>query len=787
MARLTLPGRPFPQGATWDGTGVNFALYSENATKVELCLYDNRTRRETERIVLTEQTAFVWHVYLPGIQPGQLYGYRVHGPWDPNRGLRFNPAKLLIDPYARAIQGNVDWSKPIYPYRFGADNSDLSVDRRDSASGMPKSVVVSPYFDWEHDRPPKTALSDSIIYELHVKGFSKLNQQIPEHLRGTYAGLASAPARKYLKDLGVTAIELMPVHQFVDDKVLVDKGLRNYWGYNTINYFSPEARYSSSGDTGTQVTEFKAMVKALHRENIEIILDVVYNHTAEGNHLGPMLSFRGIDNPTYYKLVHDSPRYYMDYTGTGNSLNVRHPQVLKLIMDSLRYWITEMHVDGFRFDLAATLARELHDVDRLSAFFDIIHQDPVISQVKLIAEPWDVGSGGYQVGNFPILWAEWNGKYRDTVRRYWKGDEGQLSDLAYRLTGSSDLYQNDGRRPYASINFVTAHDGFSLEDLVSYNQKHNEANGENNQDGTNENYSWNMGVEGPTSDPAILALRERQKRNLLSTLLFSQGVPMICGGDEICRTQKGNNNAYCQDNEISWCDWNLDEGKLRFLEFTRQLIAVRKAHPNLRRRKFYQDRDVHHSSLKDIGWYNVEGKEMSEAQWNAPWMRSLGVMFNGTTLNEVDETGKAIVDDSFLLLLNSHGDPVTYVLPQSPRNLGWELAMDTSDIPKPFKHKAFKGKLDVYARSFVLLRELSAPGPEEQATIDMADLPRETTAELEPEPVGAERSQSAEQPAPSEEKPEEEPVRQPDPPAPATQPATEPDEEPEYADPLPVD
>ncbi len=736
MARLALPGRPFPQGATWDGAGVNFALYSENATQVDLCLYDNRTKRESERIRLGEQTAFVWHCYLPGLQPGQLYGYRVHGPWDPTRGLRFNPSKLLIDPYAHAIQGSVDWSRPIYPYRFGTDNADLSLDRRDSASGMPKCVVANPFFDWEHDHPPKTPLSDSIIYELHVKGFSKLNQHIPEPLRGTYAGLASPAARKYFKDLGITAVELMPVHQFVDDKVLVDRGLRNYWGYNTINYFSPEARYSSSGDTGMQVAEFKAMVKALHREGIEVILDVVYNHTAEGNHLGPMLSFRGIDNPTYYKLVSDSPRFYMDYTGTGNSLNVRHPQVLKLIMDSLRYWITEMHVDGFRFDLAATLARELHDVDRLAAFFDIIHQDPIISQTKLIAEPWDVGSGGYQVGNFPVLWAEWNGKYRDTVRRYWKGDEGQLCDLGYRLTGSSDLYQNDGRRPYASINFVTAHDGFTLEDLVSYENKHNEANGENNQDGTNENYSWNMGVEGPTTDAVILARREVQKRNLLSTLLFSQGVPMICSGDEICHTQLGNNNAYCQDNEISWQDWHMDERKLRFLEFTRLAIAFRKAHPNLRRRKFYQDREVLHSSLKDIAWYNVEGNEMKEAQWNAGWMRSIGVMFNGNTLNESDEMGESITDDSLLLLLNSYSEAVSYTLPRSPKNRNWELVLDTSDIQKPFKHKSFRGKLDVYARSFVLLREAAGTTdqPDEKAEAEVA---ASALPEPQPELVGA--------------------------------------------------
>ena len=717
MERRCLPGKPYPLGATWDGTGVNFALYSEHAAKVELCLYDNRGRRETERIQLHEQTAFVWHCYVPGLQPGQLYGYRVHGPWDPARGLRFNPSKLLIDPYARAVSGQIDWERPIYPYRFGGDNADLNIDRRDSASGMPKAVVVSPYFDWAHDRPPQIPLSDSVIYEMHVRGFSMLNEYIPQDLRGTYAGLASPPALKYLKKLGVTAVELMPVHQFIHDKALVDRGLRNYWGYNTLNYFSPHSEYSSSGATGAQVPEFKAMVKALHREGIEVILDVVYNHTAEGNQLGPMLSFRGIDNPTYYKLVPENPRYYMDYTGTGNSLNVRHPQVLKLIMDSLRYWVTEMHVDGFRFDLAAALARELHDVDRLAAFFDIIHQDPIISQTKLIAEPWDVGNGGYQVGNFPVLWAEWNGKYRDTVRRYWKGDEGQLSDLGYRLAGSSDLYQHDGRRPYASINFVTAHDGFTLEDLVSYNEKHNEANGENNQDGANDNYSWNMGVEGPTDDSAIIAARERQKRNLLATLFLSQGVPMLCGGDEIGRTQLGNNNAYCQDNEVSWCNWKLDERKTKLLEFTRQLIEFRRVHPNLRRRKFYQDREVYHSSLKDIAWYQPDGQEMTQEQWNTGWMRSLALLFNGNTLNESDEMGEPIVDDSFLILMNSSAERVAFTLPLSPLNRGWKQVMNTDDLDQPFREVPMDGALDVAGRSVVLLRELA---PEESKQPDAA-------------------------------------------------------------------
>jgi len=708
MERHPLPGKPYPLGATWDGSGVNFALYSEHATGVELCLYDARARREAARLALTEQTAFVWHTYIPGLQPGQLYGYRVHGPWDPAQGLRFNPAKLLIDPYAKAISGHVDWSKPVYPYKFGGDNADLNIERRDSASGMPKCVVVNPYFDWEHDRPPHTPLSDSVIYEMHVRGFSMLNEHVRQDLRGTYAGLASPPALRYLRELGVTAVELMPVHQFVNDKVLVDRGLSNYWGYNTLNYFSPESKYSCAGDNGAQVAEFKAMVKALHREGMEVILDVVYNHTAEGNQLGPMLSFRGIDNPTYYKLVPDNLRYYMDYTGTGNSLNVRHPQVLKLIMDSLRYWVTEMHVDGFRFDLAATLARELHDVDRLSAFFDIIHQDPIISQVKLIAEPWDVGSGGYQVGNFPVLWAEWNGKYRDTVRRYWKGDEGQLSDLGYRLTGSSDLYKNDGRRPYASINFITAHDGFTLEDLVSYNDKHNEANGENNQDGANDNNSWNMGAEGPTDNPDIIAARERQKRNLLATLFLSQGVPMLCGGDEIGRTQRGNNNAYCQDNEISWYDWNLDERKRHLLDFTRKLIEFRRQHPNLRRRKFFQDREVYHSSSKDVAWYRDDGQEMTEEQWKTGWMRSLALMLNGKTLRDADEMGEAVQDDSFLIMLNSHADRVTYTLPQSPLNRGWKLILNTYDLERPFGEQFLDGKLDVAGRSVVLLRELTA-------------------------------------------------------------------------------
>ncbi|HLH39039.1 MAG TPA: glycogen debranching protein GlgX [Bryobacteraceae bacterium] len=717
MIRTILPGRPFPQGATWDGTGTNFALFSENAAKVELCLFDDPCSEETQRVELIEQTAHVWHAFLPGVHPGQIYGYRVYGLFDPERGLRFNPNKLLIDPYAKALAGKVNWNEPIFPYPLGNGDADLMVDASDSVRGMPKCVVVNPYFDWDTDRPPKTPLSESIIYEVHVKGFTKCHPEIPEELRGTYAGLASRPAVEYLKKLGITAVELMPVHDFLDDKILIDRGLRNYWGYNTTNFFSPDARYSSSGDTGGQVAEFKAMVKTLHREGIEVILDVVYNHTSEGNHLGPMLSFRGIDNPTYYRLVPDNPRYYMDYTGTGNSLNMRHPQVLKLIMDNLRYWILEMHVDGFRFDLAATLARELHDVDRLSAFFDIIHQDPVISQVKLIAEPWDVGEGGYQVGKFPVLWAEWNGKYRDTVRRYWKSDEGQLSDLGYRLTGSSDLYQRDGRRPSASINFVTAHDGFTLHDLVSYNEKHNEANGEENRDGANENYSWNFGVEGDTDDPVVLTLRERQKRNFLSTLLLSQGVPMICGGDEIDRDQKGNNNAYCQDNPLTWYDWNLSESRQSLLRFTQKLIALRRSHPNLRRRKFYQDRAIRGTPQKDIVWLRTDATEMTDEEWNAGWVRCIGMMLNGHTLQEVDESGLPVIDNSFLLLLNCHHEHIDFRVPAPPNGGTWSVVIDTNepDLEPGSTRPASGGLLRLVRQSLLLLREeepppMSAPG-----------------------------------------------------------------------------
>jgi isoamylase len=677
MSRTILPGRSYPLGATWDGSGVNFALYSEAAERVELCFFETADDREPEIVELREVTAFVWHAYLPGIPPGQLYGYRVHGPYQPEAGVRCNPAKLLVDPYAIAVCGAVDWNAAIFPYEIGNEAEDSAIDTTDDAWGMPKSIVGNPYFDWEGDRTPNTPLSESIIYEVHVKGFSQRNPEVPAELRGTYLGLAAPASIKHLKKLGVTAVELLPIHDFLDDKSLVDKGLRNYWGYNTTNFFSPAARYSSSGGKGGQIAEFKQMVKALHREGIEVILDVVYNHTSEGNHMGPMLSFKGIDNATYYRLVEDDKRFYMDYTGTGNTLNVRHPQVLKLIMDSLRYWAVEMHVDGFRFDLASTLARGLKDVNKLSAFFDIIHQDPILSRLKLIAEPWDVGDGGYQVGNFPVLWAEWNGKYRDTVRKFWKADDGQVAELAYRLTGSSDLYQADGRRPSASINFIVAHDGFSLHDLVSYNEKHNEANGEGNNDGANDNESWNLGAEGPTDDPEINELRERQKRNFLATLFFSQGVPMLCGGDELGRTQHGNNNAYCQDDEISWFDWALDDRRRSLLDYTAQLIAFRRAHPNLHRRKFFQDRSIKHDEAENVVWIRADGKEMTEDDWSQPWIKSIALFLNGDTINDVDQAGDPVVDDSFLLVLNCHVEGVEITLPEVHGLTHWELVFDT--------------------------------------------------------------------------------------------------------------
>jgi glycogen operon protein len=704
MARKMLPGNPFPLGATWDGLGTNFALYSEHATEVELCLL-NPDRTEAERVRLREVDAHIWHGYLPDVGPGQLYGYRVDGPYEPENGLRFNHNKLLLDPYAKAVAGEVDWQKPVFGYELLNPDADLTFDAGDSAGAGPVGIVIQPNFDWEGDRLPRTPWHKTVIYELHVKGFTRCHPDIPQELRGTYAGLAHPAAIEYLRDLGVTAVELMPVHAFIDDGHLIEKGLRNYWGYNTISFFAPEARYCSSCQPGGQVNEFKAMVRALHRAGIEVILDVVYNHTAEGNERGPTLGFKGIDNPTYYRLVPDDPRYYFDYTGTGNTLNVRHPAVLRMIMDSLRYWVLEMHVDGFRFDLAAALARELHDVDRLSGFFDVIHQDPIISRAKLIAEPWDVGPGGYQVGNFPEQWTEWNGKYRDVARRFWKGDMGTAAELGYRLTGSSDLYADDRRHPTASINFVVAHDGFTLHDLVSYNEKHNEANGEDNRDGANDNESWNCGVEGPTDDPAVLDLRFRQMRNLMATLLFSQGVPMICHGDEIARTQGGNNNAYCQDNEISWIDWNLDDRRKELLAFTRRLIALRKRHPNLRRRKFFQGRPIRGSEVKDLTWFRSDGGEMTEEDWAAGWQRTLGLRL-GDVLGEVDERGDIVTDDPLLLLLNAHHEPLSFRMPGDMPDARWEVVVDT-DKPserRSSRHVDASEAVEMAPRSVMLLR-----------------------------------------------------------------------------------
>lgn len=678
--------------------GTNFALYSENATAVSVCFFDE-AGKQTDCVALKERTAFVWHGLVKGVKPGQRYGYRVDGPWEPEKGLRFNPAKLLCDPYAKALTGAVDWRAPIFAYDV-VSGDDLRKDEQDSAAGVPKSVVVDPKFDWGDDCPPQTLLADSVIYEVNVRGFSKQNPMVEEKLRGTYAALASEASINYFKMLGVTAVELLPVHHFIDEGELVDRGLRDYWGYNTLSYFAPMSRYSSSGDAGQQVTEFKQMVKALHAAGIEVILDVVYNHTCEGNEKGPLLSMKGIDNPTYYRQVADNPRYYMDYTGTGNTLNVMHPQVLMLVMDSLRYWVTEMHVDGFRFDLAATLARELDSVSKLSSFFNVIHQDPVLQGVKLIAEPWDVGEGGYQVGNFPVLWAEWNGRYRDTVRRFWKGDEGLLSDFAYRITGSSDLYQQDGRRPYASINFITAHDGFTLTDLVSFDGKHNEANGDNNTDGADNNDSWNMGAEGPTDDPGINELRERQVRNFLTTLVLSQGVPMICGGDEVGRSQRGNNNGYCQDNEITWYDWKLDPPRQRLMEFTAKLIQLRKNHPNLRRRKFFQDRTIRGSVVRDIAWFNSNGEEFHEEDWGAGWQRSLGFMLNGNTLGVTDEDGVPLKDNSFLFMVNAAADGVEFTLPPPPGDTPWHQVLDTQNVDDPFAESDIGDKVILGGRSF---------------------------------------------------------------------------------------
>jgi glycogen operon protein len=652
-------------------------VFSEVATRVELCLFD--ADGNEQRVRLPEVTAFCWHAYLPGIGPGQRYGFRVHGPWAPADGHRCNPDKLLLDPYAFAVSGEVSWDPAVLPYALGSDGDEIN--ENDSAPYVPRSVVIDPRFDWGDDRPLRRPLHETIVYEVHVKGFSARRAEVPEELRGTYAGLAHPSSLEYLQNLGVTAVELLPIHQFVHDGFLVDRGLRNYWGYNSIGFLAPHNGYSCRGDDGGQVREFKEMVKALHAAGIEVILDVVYNHTAEGNHLGPVLSMKGFDNAAYYRTVDDDRRYYMDYTGTGNSLNMRHPHALQLVMDSLRYWILEMHVDGFRFDLASTLARELYDVDRLSAFFDIIHQDPVLNRVKLIAEPWDVGAGGYQVGNFPVLWCEWNGKYRDTVRDYWRSQDETLGEFAARLTGSADLYQDDGRKPYASVNFVTAHDGFTLNDLVSYNDKHNEANGEENRDGESHNRSWNLGAEGPTDDPGINALRARQKRNFMATLLLSQGVPMILGGDELGRTQGGNNNAYCQDSEISWYDWEHADGSL--IAFTQQLIAFRAAHPVFRRRGWFKGRRIHGKGVSDVAWFKSDGAEMAEEDWGVGFIKSFMVFFNGNDLAATDERGRRLKDDSFLLLFNAHTDAVTFTLPGKPWGGRWLAEIDTAAEP-PF-------------------------------------------------------------------------------------------------------
>ncbi|MCA1619311.1 MAG: glycogen debranching protein GlgX [Acidobacteria bacterium] len=737
------PGQPYPLGATWDGAGVNFALFSEHATAVELCLFDDADpTRESRRVRLTERTDLVWHAYLPEARPGQLYGYRVHGPYEPQHGHRFNPHKLLIDPYAKAVAGDVEWDDSVFGYTIGDATSDLSFDERDSAAFVPKCVVVDPAFSWGEDARPRTPWHKTLIYELHVKGFTKLHPEVPEELRGTYAGLAHPAAVEYLHSLGVSAVELMPAHQFVSDKFIQDRGLTNYWGYNSVGFFAPDARYSSNGALGQQVSEFKTTVKTLHREGIEVILDVVYNHTGEGNHLGPTLAFRGIDNAAYYRLVHQQPRYYMDFTGCGNTLNMVHPRALQLLMDSLRYWVLEMHVDGFRFDLASALARELHDVDRLGSFFDIIHQDPVLSQVKLIAEPWDLGEGGYQVGNFPVLWAEWNGVYRDNVRSFWRGDPGQLDDLAFRLTGSSDLYERSGRRPYASINFVTAHDGFTLRDLVSYNEKHNEANREGNRDGHDHNISWNCSVEGETDDPEVNAMRARQQRNFLATLFLSQGVPMLVAGDETGRTQGGNNNAWCQDNEISWVNWEPDEHGRDLLEFTRQLIRIFHQHPVLRRRKFFQGRQIRGAKIKDVSWFRPDGQEMTEDDWRNDQARSLAVRLAGDAIDEVDERGRRVTDDTLLLLLNAHHRAVSFTLPAHRQGVTWEQLLDTREsFGRRRTRRATKGggAYRVEARSLALFRQESggAEGEQEEETKAAARAAHESGRE-EAEPARGE-------------------------------------------------
>ena len=700
------PGEAYPLGSSWDGKGTNFALYSENATGVELCLFDGKNK-ET-RVPLTEVNNYIWHGYVPGIGPGQRYGFRVHGSFAPEQGHRFNPNKLLIDPYAKAVDGEIGYGEEIFGYPFDDPDQDLAFSELDDAHLVPKAIVVDESFNWGEDELLRIPEHETVIYETHVRGFTKLHPYVPELLQGTFAGLAHPAAIAYLQSLGITSVELMPVHHFLSQPGhLLDKGLRNYWGYDSICYFAPYAGYCATKNPEQQVREFKRMVKALHAAGIEVILDVVYNHTGEGNHLGPTLSLRGIDNATYYRLVDDDLRYYMDFTGCGNSLNVSHPQVLKLIMDSLRYWVLQMHVDGFRFDLASALARELYEVDSLAAFFDIIHQDPVLSDVKLIAEPWDVGEGGYQVGKFPLLWSEWNGRYRDTVRDFWRGEDSSLAEFAYRFTGSSDLYASNGRRPSASINFITAHDGFTLNDLVSYNEKDNEANGEDNRDGESHNRSWNCGVEGETDDLKVLSLRNRQRRNFLVTLMLSQGVPMLLSGDELGRTQKGNNNAYCQDNQLSWLDWDLQEENEALLDFTRQLIYFRRQHPVFRRRKWFQGRAIRGSGVGDISWFNPDGGEMTEEQWNIGFAKAIGIFLNGEAIPTRGKQGERVMDDSFLLLFNAHYEAIEFMIPPGLRQWEWSAIVNTTKPRFVERGKLYRGKLSipVEERSLVVLQK----------------------------------------------------------------------------------
>ncbi|MBK5257069.1 MAG: glycogen debranching protein GlgX [Vicinamibacteria bacterium] len=701
------PGRPYPRGAHWDGEGVNFAVFSQHAEKVELCLFNQSGRHERQRIAMRERTDFVWHCYLPEARPGLAYGYRVHGPYKPEDGHRFNPNKLLVDPYAKDLVGQVRWGDALYGYTIGNKREDLSFDRRDSAALMPKSRVLEPAFTWGDDRRPQIPWPDMVIYELHVRGFTMTHPEVPEHLRGTSAALGSAPVVEYLKRLGITTVELLPVHSFLNDRNLAVQGLHNYWGYNTFGYFAPDTRYRASG----KVKEFKTMVKALHTAGIEVILDVVYNHTCEGNHLGPTLSLRGLDNASYYILNAENRRYYDDFTGCGNTVNLEHPRGLQMVMDSLRYWVEDMHIDGFRFDLASALARESGKVENLGGFFDAIRQDPTLNQVKLIAEPWDLGHGGYQVGNFPLGWAEWNDRYRDGLRGYWKGDSGLVGDVARRLTGSQDLYGWSGKRPYASINFVTAHDGFTLHDLVSYNEKHNEANGEDNRDGSNNNLSWNCGVEGETDDPGILALRERQKRNLFASLLLSQGVPMLLAGDERGHTQRGNNNAYCQDNELGWLDWTSTPSREALLTFVQRVIALRRAHPSFRRRNFFEGKPIEGDTINDVSWLRPDGDEMTPSDWNESHARCLAMLVSGRGISEHGPRGEALRDDDFLLLFNSHHDEIAFTLP-AVSEAGWALLIDTAtDAIPPEKHGPFAASPPAWteptyplqSRSFVLL------------------------------------------------------------------------------------